>query len=108
MWRCSVCGFVTEGDVPPHVCPKCGAVDKFEEISQDEQALILKSRKTNLLHMELISLLSKAMCLCDEGIEDNLDPACVSVFSKAKEWAYNTCQSSKAELKGHMNKNKWN
>lgn len=108
MWKCSVCGFVADGETAPHVCPKCGAIDKFEEISSEEQALILRSRNTNLLHMKLVSLLDEVMYICEEGIEDDLDPNCVTVFTKAKEWAWNSSQSVKAELKGHMTKNKWN
>lgn len=30
-WRCTVCGYIHEGDEPPDVCPVCGAgKDKFE------------------------------------------------------------------------------
>ena len=24
-WRCSVCGYIHEGEAPPATCPKCGA-----------------------------------------------------------------------------------
>jgi len=38
-WRCSVCGYIHEGDIPPEKCPICGAgPDKFvlvEETSAD-------------------------------------------------------------------------
>ena len=38
-WRCSVCGYVHEGDEPPEKCPVCGA-DKslFEEIIETASA----------------------------------------------------------------------
>jgi rubrerythrin len=32
-WRCTICGYVHEGENPPDVCPICGASkDKFEEV----------------------------------------------------------------------------
>lgn len=31
MWRCTVCGYLHEGDTPPELCPLCHATaDKFE------------------------------------------------------------------------------
>lgn len=34
-WRCAVCGYVHEGDIPPEKCPVCGADrDLFEEVSE--------------------------------------------------------------------------
>lgn len=36
-WRCTVCGYVYEGEEPPEVCPLCGVpADKFELV-EDEQ-----------------------------------------------------------------------
>ncbi len=33
-WRCTVCGYIHEGEEPPDTCPVCGASkDKFELIS---------------------------------------------------------------------------
>ena len=35
-WRCTVCGYIHEGDAPPANCPHCKApADKFEEITMD-------------------------------------------------------------------------
>jgi len=36
-WRCTVCGYIHEGDEPPEECPVCGA-DKsmFEEVTEEE------------------------------------------------------------------------
>jgi rubrerythrin len=32
-WKCTVCGYVHEGDEPPAVCPICGAPrEKFVQI----------------------------------------------------------------------------
>ncbi len=36
-WRCTVCGEIVKGDVPPAKCPVCGApAEKFEEVKDDQ------------------------------------------------------------------------
>jgi len=30
-WKCSVCGYIYEGDSPPDICPVCNSQDSFEE-----------------------------------------------------------------------------
>lgn len=108
LWRCSVCGYVHEGEEAPEACPKCGAPkDKFAALSPEEAEKIYKSDRTNDIHMELIRLAGKITELCSEGIGLNLDPPCVSVFNKAKDDAWVIKQRSKAELEGHMKKGKW-
>jgi rubredoxin len=39
-WRCTVCGYIHEGEGPPEICPLCGASsDKFELLAEEpEQA----------------------------------------------------------------------
>lgn len=108
LFRCSVCGFIYEGEEAPEYCPKCGATkDKFLELNSNEAEKIYKSDRTNDIHMELITLSDKIIELCQEGIEINLDPPCVSSFEKAKNEAWIIKQRSKAELEGHMKKGKW-
>lgn len=108
LWRCSVCGYLHYGDEAPESCPKCGAPkDKFVELDQEAADKILKSDRTNSIHMELIGLAEKMQKLAQEGIEINLDPPCVSVFGKAINDAMVIKQRSKAELEGHMKKGKW-
>jgi rubrerythrin len=35
-WRCIICGYIHEGDQPPHKCPVCGAPAKlFEPLAAD-------------------------------------------------------------------------
>jgi rubrerythrin len=35
-WRCIICGYIHEGDQPPHKCPGCGALAKlFERLVTD-------------------------------------------------------------------------
>jgi len=37
-WKCSVCGYIHEGNEPPEKCPLCGADrDKFVEIGSSEE-----------------------------------------------------------------------
>lgn len=38
-WECTRCGYVREGQGPPHVCPDCGAdADEFEFWEYDEDS----------------------------------------------------------------------
>lgn len=37
-WKCTVCGYIHEGDQPPEKCPQCGApADKFEKVEEDAE-----------------------------------------------------------------------
>lgn len=108
LWKCSVCGFVYEGDAAPANCPKCGVpAEKFMELSQEDAAKIYRSDKSNDLHMQMIRLAMKMDKLARAGIEDNLDPMCVHVFETAKKHAWEIKQMSKAELAGHIAKGKY-
>lgn len=105
--KCSICGYVHEGEAPEY-CPKCNASsDKFNALSDEDAENIYRSDYTNSLHMELIALAEQIIDLSLEGIEDNLDPNCLSVFEKAKDAAWVLKLRSKAELAGHMSKGKW-
>lgn len=108
LWKCSVCGYVHEGDDAPDVCPKCGAPkEKFAQLSAEDADKIYKSDRTNDIHMELIGLAARIIELSEEGIDLNLDPPCVSSFKNAKNMAWVIKQTAKAELAGHMSKGKW-
>ena len=108
LWKCSVCGYLHYGDEAPESCPKCGAPkDKFVELGQEDAEKILKSDRTNSIHMEIIGLAEKMQKLAQEGIEINLDPPCVSAFEKALHEALVIKQRAKAELEGHMKRGKW-
>ncbi|RZD14926.1 MAG: rubredoxin [Candidatus Acidulodesulfobacterium ferriphilum] len=107
-WKCSVCGYIHDGDSAPDVCPKCGSPkEKFEKIAPDVEQLIDRSRKTNQLHMDLTHILTKIIAISEEGIADNLDPNCLSIFQKAKKAAHELRQMSKAEIVAHISKQKW-
>ena len=108
LWKCSVCGYVHDGDTPPEKCPKCGApAEKFTALSDEDAKKVYASDRTNDIHMEIIQLAMKIKELAKEGIEINLDPPCVAVFENAKHEAWIIKQRSKAELAGHMSKGKW-
>lgn len=108
LFKCSVCGYIYEGENAPDVCPKCAqGADKFVELSKEDADKVYRSDKTNSIHMQIIRLAEKIAKLSQEGIEDNLDPMCVAAFTKAKDEAWTIKQRSKAELAGHMSKGKW-
>ena len=108
LFKCSVCGFVAEGDQAPDICPKCKqGADKFVELDDAAAQLIYQSDRTNDIHAEIIELSSRIAALCEEGIAQNLDPNCVRAFNDAKNEVWTIKQRSKAELAGHMSKGKW-
>ena len=104
MVKCNVCGIVL--NEKPDVCPKCGAKD-FTELTPEAAALYIKSRETDILYIKAIKAAAKLQELSAKGIELNLDPACVSAFTKIKAAAYLTEQMSKAELISHSTKGKF-
>lgn len=107
-WRCKGCGYVYDGDAPPEICPKCGAPkDQFTEIPEAESSLITRSRITNQLHMEVYGLLERIKEVAEIGVEDELDPGCVSLFNRALQSATELQQAIKAEIAGHIGKGKW-
>lgn len=108
LFKCTICGYVYEGEQAPEVCPKCKqGADKFAELSAEEAQLIYNSDRTNDIHAEIIELAGRIAALCDEGIALNLDPKCVYAFSDDKNEAWVIKQRSKAELAGHMKLGKW-
>lgn len=108
LWKCTVCGYIAEGELAPTECPKCGVPqDKFEKLSDDAANKVYDADRTNDIHMEIINLAGAIVELAQEGMEEDLDPGCVKVFEKAIEDAWIIKQRSKAELAGHVAKGKW-
>lgn len=108
LFKCTVCGFICEGEEAPDKCPKClVGKDKFVELSSEDAAKIYASDRTNDIHMEIIALAEQIAKLSVEGIKIDLDPNCKGTFEKAKNEAWTIKQRSKAELAGHMNNGKW-
>ncbi len=108
LWKCSVCGYTHTGDEAPDKCPKCGAPkESFSLLSEADARKITDSDRTNDIHMEIVKLAMKMVDLAKEGIDINLDPPCVEVFTKAQKEAWIIKQRSKAEIAGHMTRGKW-
>jgi rubredoxin len=108
LFKCSVCGFVYEGEQAPDICPKCGAPkEKFSQLDDEAMNKIYASDRTNDIHMELVQLSMRIVELCEEGIKIDLDPPCVSAFKKARDEAWTIKQRSKAELVGHISRGKF-
>lgn len=106
-WKC-VCGYIHDGDEPPAVCPKCGAVaEKFTLLETAAADVVERSRRTNALHCRLVNLGRKMERTCKDGIEDNLDPGCVDVFRKALAHSFEIMKLSMTEMQGHIAKGKW-
>lgn len=107
-WRCTVCGYIHDGDTPPEKCPNCGAPkEKFEKLEEKAAQLIERSRLSNALHMRLYTLLDEVAEVAQMGVEDNLDPRCVEIFTQAKQTAGLIQQRVKAEIQTHIGKGKW-
>jgi len=107
-FKCSVCNYVHDGDVAPDKCPRCGAPkEKFVQLAEDKAKLVDRARYTNQLHMSLAGLLDQVRSVAEAGIKDNLDPACVAIFTKAKDEAGLLSQYIKAEIEAHIGKGKW-
>ncbi len=108
LWKCTVCGYICEGEVAPVACPKCGASqEKFEQLDDDAAKKVYDSDRTNDIHTEIINLCGAIIDLAHEGVEIDLDPGCVADFKKAIEEAWVIKQRSKAEIAGHVGKGKW-
>jgi rubredoxin len=107
-FRCTVCGYIHEWNDLPDKCPRCGASrEKFEQIPEDKAKLIDRSRLTNGLHKRLFTILKDVETIATSGIEDNLDPDCVAIFTKARQEAALIRGFIRAELEVHMKKGKW-
>lgn len=108
MWRCLVCGYIHDGDTPPERCPNCGAPkERFERLSEDKAQLIVRSRRSNQLHLKLMVLLEEVKRVGEEGVEDNLDPRCSEIFRQTLEMAEVIKRRSRAEIQTHVGKSKW-
>lgn len=108
LFKCSVCNYIYEGDEVLDVCPFCGAPrEKMDELSEEAASKIYAADYTNGIHSDVINMADSIIALCDEGIDDNLDPMCVKAFTKSKDLAWQIKQLCKAELGNHVRKEKW-
>lgn len=107
-FKCSVCNYVYESEEVYDKCPICGALkEKMVELDDEAKDKIYKSDVTNDIHMDIISMAARIAEMCEDGIEENLDPTCVRAFEISKNLAWQIKQISKAELESHVKKGKW-
>ncbi|MGI6575303.1 MAG: rubredoxin-like domain-containing protein [bacterium] len=107
-WKCTVCNLIRQGESPPEKCPKCGVPgSKYVQMSKEEWDLVERSRYTNALHIELLTIFPRLIEIAKKGLEDNLDPRCVDLFAHLLKEASFLESSTKAEIEGHMKKGKW-
>ena len=108
LFKCGFCGNIHEGDDAPEVCPKCGSPkDKYAQLPEEAAQLVMKSRKTNRYHTQVLEHLAQAADIAAKGVEDNLDPTCVKVFGDILASAKVLQGEIRAELAGHVGKGKW-
>lgn len=108
LWKCTVCGLIHEGETAPEKCVKCGVgSDKFEALSQEVTEKITSADRTNDLLMEVEKCAAHLKKLCEEGLEIGLDPGCIATFTAAKKRACEIKQCCKAEIAGHVGKEKF-
>ena len=108
MWKCTKCNFIVEGDSPPDMCPRCGAPkEAFEEVPANVADLARRSKLTNTLHQKLTALLDEVEQVAQAGIQDNLDPGCVKIFTEAQAFADEMKRKIAAEIVVHVGKGKW-
>lgn len=107
-WKCGGCGYIWDGDDAPEQCPKCGAAkEKFTQLDDAAANLVEKSRHSNSLHCQLVDLCRQIEKVCKDGIEDNLDPGCVDVFTKSMNHSYEMMKLAMTEMAIHVGKGKW-
>lgn len=107
-FKCGACNYVYDGPDAPDKCPRCGATkDKFVKLSEDKAKLIDRARCANHLHIGLVAALDEVHSIAEAGIKDNLDPACVAIFTRARDEAVLISQFIKAEVETHIAKGKW-
>lgn len=107
-FKCGNCGYIHDGEDAPDKCPKCGVnKDQFTKLDAEASAKVERSRNSNCIHMRVAALAREIEDLCNKGIEDNLDPGCVDVFTKSRAMAWQQMKLSMTEAQGHMGKGKW-
>ena len=108
LFKCSVCNYMVEAESIEEACLKCGApASAFNELTEEEAEKVYQSERTNDLLMQLDQLTMEIAEICYEGVEIDLDPACVKAFTYANDKAWEVKQLVKAEIENHIAKGKW-
>ena len=108
LFKCSACNYIYESEEVLEKCPMCGAPkEKMVMLSEEQAEKIYNADMTNDIHSEIVELASKIIGLCELGVEEDLDPMCVKIFTQSNELAWQIKQMSKAEIENHVRKEKW-
>lgn len=108
LWKCSVCGLISEGESAPEKCPKCNVPsEKFVALSEEAAAKVYGADKTNDILMHIDKSAASLIELCNEGLEIGLDPGCIASFKGALSRAWEIKQLAKAEIAIHVAKEKF-
>lgn len=105
--KCSVWSYLSDTKDAPDKYPCRGAPkDKFVRLTDDKAKLVDRAKCTNQLHMGLAAVLDQVHSVAEAGIKDNLDPACVAIFTRASDEARLLSQFIKPEIEVHIG-GKW-
>jgi rubredoxin len=108
MWRCRDCGLIWDGESIPSECPKCSAKgEQFVQLDPRAAHQIEQARFTNGLLMQLYLLLEQVLDVAEDGIDEDLDRGCVTIFEEALLIAEPLQQAIKAEMAAHVSQHKW-
>ena len=59
-WRCTVCGYLHKGDVPPDRCPVCGVdASHFELVAEPQEAVDVAVTIRESMRSKVLSFLSE-------------------------------------------------
>jgi nitrite reductase (NADH) large subunit len=84
-WRCSICGYIHYGDVPPGICPICDAkAEDFKEI----QVAVRPSRRDPGRERVVIIGAGIAGVSAAESVREHAPQAEIILLSKEKELPY--------------------
>ncbi|MCM8797060.1 MAG: rubredoxin [Candidatus Omnitrophica bacterium] len=77
------------------------------KLADDKAKLVDRARCSNQLHVGLMTVLDQVHSIAEAGTKDNLDPACVVIFTRARDEAKLITQFIKAEIEVCIGKGKW-
>ncbi len=108
MWRCDLCGFLYEDEVPPTFCPKCGTPrEKFILLDEEETELMREALLVREKYTRLLALLAEALDVAQQGIALDLDEGCNKIFNRTVEEISGVHRMIKDELAGHAQQCVW-
>ena len=84
LWKCVICGEIFEGDLPPEICPVCGATrDQFIEIKSEDTTFRKESEEKFVVIGN-----GAAGFYAAKAIRDRNPKCTIKILSKEKSMAY--------------------